>query len=60
MERVQREIKVTLTPAEMLTAGQQGLMRMVQNLRDNRTPKYGAPKDMTAWAINIYGTMGGA
>ena len=53
MERVQQEIKVTLTPAEMLTAGQQGLMRMVQNLRDNRTPKYGAPKDMTAWAINI-------
>lgn len=60
MERVQQEIKVTLTPAEMLTAGQQGLMRMVQNLRDNRTPKYGAPKDMTAWAINIYGTMGEA
>ena len=61
MERVQQElIKVTLTPAEMLTAGQQGLMRMVQNLRDDRRPKYGAPTDMTAWAINIYGTMGEA
>tara|TARA_R110002153_G_scaffold57940_2_gene159169 strand:- start:1149 stop:1670 length:522 start_codon:yes stop_codon:yes gene_type:complete len=51
---------VTLTPAEMLIAGQLGLMRMVQNLRDNRKGKYGAPTDSQAWAINILGAMGEA
>jgi len=60
MERISRQVEVTLTPSEMLVAGQLGLMRMVQNLRDSRKGKYGAPTDVQAWAINILGTMGEA
>ena len=60
MERISRQVEVTLTPSEMLVAGQLGLMRMVQNLRDSRKGKYGAPTDVQTWAINILGTMGEA
>ena len=60
MDRIYKGQKVELTPSEMLIAGQLGLMRMVQNIRDSRQSKYGAPTDSQAWAINIVGAMGEA
>lgn len=49
--------KIELTPAEMLLAGQVGLMRQVQNLRNGRQDRFGCDPG-SGWQVHIEGACG--
>jgi hypothetical protein len=48
---------VQLTHSEMMHAAVVGIMRNIQNLRDNRRPRYGAGVE-NDWQIHVEGALG--
>ena len=48
---------ITLTPAEMMTAGHVGVMRQVENLGRRRAPAHGAGSHQD-WQLHIEGALG--
>ena len=50
-------MEISLTPYEMMTAAQVGVMRQVQNLKNGRQDAYGATT-FKGWQMHIEGAMG--
>lgn len=51
------KVTITLTPAEIMLGATAGMMRQVENIKNNARPFYGAGRD-NDWQLNIEGVLG--